>query len=104
MTLVQDVLNMHCTAVEVQRVLDDGAALDLHQSSSDFWVMAAAVRHFVQQEGNGQLPLQVRSAFSVQGCNLVIVACALYVYCCVQYITVCACTTHAPFRRAPCPT
>ena len=43
-------------------MLDDGAAVDLTPRSADFWVLAAAVRRFVQQDGNGQLPLQVRLA------------------------------------------
>ena len=41
-------------------MLRDESAASLTPASSDFWVMAAALRDFVDHEGGGKLPVQVR--------------------------------------------
>ena len=45
-------------ASEVKAILDDPATAATARSD-DFWVMAAGLKRFVQQEGNGSLPLEV---------------------------------------------
>lgn len=42
---------------ELQRVLDDSAT-EVISSSSDFWVMVAALKEFIANEGEGELPLE----------------------------------------------
>ena len=49
-----------CAAPEVQMILQDDKAESLTPSSSDFWFTAAALRDFVQGEGGGVLPIEVR--------------------------------------------
>jgi amyloid beta precursor protein binding protein 1 len=44
----------------VQDVFNDDQIKNLNSSSSDFWFMAAAVKKFVENEGQGTLPLQGR--------------------------------------------
>lgn len=41
---------------ELQRVLNDSAA-ELNSRSSDFWVLVAALKEFIANEGEGDLPL-----------------------------------------------
>jgi len=41
----------------VQAILNDPKATNITAQSSDFWVIAAAVKEFVQHEGAGMLPL-----------------------------------------------
>eukprot|EP00250_Pteridium_aquilinum_P009703 c18873_g1_i2 orf=127-1713(+) len=41
---------------ELQKVLSDSAA-ELNSGSSDFWVMVAALKEFIANEGEGDLPL-----------------------------------------------
>lgn len=41
---------------ELQRVLNDSAA-EVNSSSSDFWVMVAALKEFISNEGEGDVPL-----------------------------------------------
>ena len=41
-------------------MLGDEMAASLTPASSDFWIMATALRGFVDQEGGGKLPVQVR--------------------------------------------
>mmetsp|Transcript_8982 Transcript_8982/g.19249 ORF Transcript_8982/g.19249 Transcript_8982/m.19249 type:complete len:537 (+) Transcript_8982:66-1676(+) len=43
---------------EVRSILEDEAASSLTADSDDFWVLAAALRAFVEQEGEGHLPLE----------------------------------------------
>ncbi|KAK9798117.1 hypothetical protein WJX73_000766 [Symbiochloris irregularis] len=43
---------------EVQMVLYDPKAMELDPRSSDFWVLAAALRDFVEGEGEGCLPIE----------------------------------------------
>ncbi|KAL4859524.1 NEDD8-activating enzyme E1 regulatory subunit AXR1 [Chlorella vulgaris] len=43
---------------ELQAVLDDPCAASITQQSPDFWVLVAALRRFIEQEGEGQLPLE----------------------------------------------
>lgn len=45
-------------ASEVKAILND-AATSLTSNSDDFWVMAAALKRFVDAEGHGDLPLEV---------------------------------------------
>ena len=46
-------------AREVQAVMYDPSATELDGSSSSFWVLAAALRDFVEGEGQGSLPIEV---------------------------------------------
>ena len=51
---------MHaCAASEVASILFSLRTASLERSASDFWVMAAALRDFVEAEGGGNLPIQV---------------------------------------------
>ena len=44
---------------EIERVLNDEAAFELTSESNDFWVLVAALRQFIANEGSGtQLPLE----------------------------------------------
>ena len=42
---------------EVEELLNDPCAQNLHPASSNFWVPVKALQGFVQNEGNGKLPL-----------------------------------------------
>jgi len=42
---------------EVQDLLDDPCADNLHPGSSNFWVLIKALQGFIQHEGHGKLPL-----------------------------------------------
>lgn len=46
-------------ASEVQAVLRDEKAASLTEQSTDFWIMAAALRDYVDAEGEGSLPVEV---------------------------------------------
>ena len=46
-------------AREVQAILQDSKAANLEASSDDFWVMAAALRDYVEAEGEGCVPIEV---------------------------------------------
>ncbi len=46
-------------AAEVRAVLHDDEATHVTESSPDFWLLAAALRAFVDEEGRGSLPLEV---------------------------------------------
>ena len=48
-------------ASEVMEILKDPASA-VTASSDNFWAMAAGLQRFVEQEGNGSLPLEVHSA------------------------------------------
>lgn len=41
----------------IQTILNDECCINLNKSSTQFWIMARAVKDFVQFEGNGFLPL-----------------------------------------------
>ncbi|KAJ3052499.1 NEDD8-activating enzyme E1 regulatory subunit [Rhizophlyctis rosea] len=41
----------------IEQILNDPKAEDITNTSSDFWILARAVRDFVANEGNGLLPL-----------------------------------------------
>ena len=43
---------------EVQKILDDDSCLNLHSESKPFWIMARAVKEFVDDEGRGLLPVR----------------------------------------------
>lgn len=43
---------------EVQKILDDDACVNLHSESKAFWIMARAVKEFVNKEGQGLLPVR----------------------------------------------
>jgi amyloid beta precursor protein binding protein 1 len=43
---------------EVQKILDDDSCVNLHSESKPFWIMARAVKEFVEKEGQGLLPLR----------------------------------------------
>ncbi|GAX80293.1 hypothetical protein CEUSTIGMA_g7731.t1 [Chlamydomonas eustigma] len=43
---------------EVQSILDDSCATQLTAESDDFWIIVSALKSFMDNEGNGQLPLQ----------------------------------------------
>ena len=45
-------------ATEVRAVLEDEAA-SVGPHSADFWVLAAALKRFIDGEGQGSLPLEV---------------------------------------------
>ena len=45
-------------ASEVRSVLDDEAAI-VGPQSTDFWILAAALKHFIDGEGESSLPLEV---------------------------------------------
>jgi lipopolysaccharide biosynthesis protein len=47
-------------AVEVQRIMADERTA-LTPSSSMFWVLVAALKRFVEEEGKGNLPIEVLS-------------------------------------------
>ncbi|XP_030460396.1 NEDD8-activating enzyme E1 regulatory subunit AXR1-like [Syzygium oleosum] len=42
---------------ELKQIIDDSAA-ELHHSSSEFWVMVAALKEFIANEGAGEAPLE----------------------------------------------
>jgi amyloid beta precursor protein binding protein 1 len=42
---------------ETQEIFDDEKCENINESSPRFWLLARAVRNFVQNEGNGHLPL-----------------------------------------------
>lgn len=46
------------TESELLSILEDEAANNLTPDSSDFWILAAALRTFIQNEGGGQPPLE----------------------------------------------
>jgi NEDD8-activating enzyme E1 regulatory subunit len=41
----------------VQEILNDYCCINLNKDSSSFWIMARALRDFVEKDGNGYLPL-----------------------------------------------
>lgn len=43
---------------EVQKILGDDSCLNLHSESKPFWIMARAVKEFVDDEGQGLLPVR----------------------------------------------
>lgn len=45
-------------AADVQAIMQDEAAESASSSSDDFWVLAAALKRFVENEGCGSLPLE----------------------------------------------
>lgn len=42
----------------VQEILNDSCCINLNKNSSPFWIMARALKDFVEKDGNGYLPLQ----------------------------------------------
>lgn len=44
--------------LEVQAIFEDPMCCDITPESSNFWILARAIKEFVQSEGNGCLPLQ----------------------------------------------
>ena len=51
---------MRGAASEVRSILADEAVNRLSKDSDNFWVLAAAMSRYVDNEGNGQLPIEVR--------------------------------------------
>ncbi len=47
-----------CAASEVRSVLEDDAT-SVGPHSTDFWILAAALKRFIDGEGQGSLPLEV---------------------------------------------
>lgn len=47
-----------CIPLSVKEILDDDACVNLTAKSKPFWIMAKAIRDFVENEGNGNLPLR----------------------------------------------
>lgn len=43
---------------EVQKILDDDSCINLHSESKPFWIMARAIKEFVDKEGQGLLPVR----------------------------------------------
>jgi amyloid beta precursor protein binding protein 1 len=41
----------------VQKILDDECCVNLNKKSKPFWIMARALKDFVESEGNGHLPV-----------------------------------------------
>ena len=54
-----------CAAAEVAALMQDECAAALTPASNMFWVLVAALRGFVEGEGGGDLPLEVRAGCSV---------------------------------------
>lgn len=48
----------------MRAILQDEAAARVAAKSDDFWVLAAALKRFVEEEGHGSLPLEVCGAVS----------------------------------------
>lgn len=46
------------TASEVRSILEDDAA-SVNKDSDSYWVLAAALKRYVDNEGRGQLPIEV---------------------------------------------
>ncbi len=46
-------------ALEVRGLLEESAASVSGQEGGHFWVMVAALKRFVENEGEGSLPLEV---------------------------------------------
>ncbi|KAL5209815.1 hypothetical protein ABZP36_005438 [Zizania latifolia] len=42
---------------EIRQIIDDSSA-EVNSCSSDFWVLVAALKEFIANEGNGELPLE----------------------------------------------
>ncbi|ONM10888.1 NEDD8-activating enzyme E1 regulatory subunit AXR1 [Zea mays] len=42
---------------EIRQIIDDDSA-EVNSSSSDFWILVAALKEFIAKEGNGELPLE----------------------------------------------
>ncbi|CAD6207379.1 unnamed protein product [Miscanthus lutarioriparius] len=42
---------------EIHQIIDDDSA-EVNSSSSDFWILVAALKEFIAKEGNGELPLE----------------------------------------------
>ena len=57
-------------ALEVHQLFADPAASVSGQEADDFWILVAALKRFVQQEGNGQLPLEASSIAPCLSCGL----------------------------------
>lgn len=48
---------MSCAASSVSKILYDSKTNEITFKSPDFWVIVAGIRRFVEEEGNGRLPL-----------------------------------------------
>lgn len=46
-------------ASEVREILDDSSASISGADVDDFWILVAALKRFVENEGAGNLPLEV---------------------------------------------
>ena len=55
---------MWVAAPEVKQILEDERT-SLTASSSDFWILAAALKQFVYDDNGGDLPLEVIAARSL---------------------------------------
>ncbi|PWZ24696.1 NEDD8-activating enzyme E1 regulatory subunit AXR1, partial [Zea mays] len=42
---------------EIRQIIDDDSA-EVNSSSSDFWILVAALKEFIAKEGNSELPLE----------------------------------------------
>jgi len=53
--------HLYCcgAASEVRNIMEDEAA-NVSQESDKYWVLAAALKRYVDQEGKGQLPIEVQ--------------------------------------------
>ena len=45
-------------ASEVKAIVEDEAA-SVSKESDNYWVLAAALKRYLEKEGNGQLPIEV---------------------------------------------
>ena len=54
-------LHVVCAAApEVRAILQDEATASADAKTDDFWVLVAALKRFVEEEGHGGLPLEVQ--------------------------------------------
>lgn len=49
-----------CAASEVRCIVED-EAVKVSKESDNYWVLAAALKRYLDQEGNEQLPIEVNS-------------------------------------------
>lgn len=57
---VSDGGSVCCAASEVRSIVED-EAVKVSKESDNYWVLAAALKRYLDQDGNGQLPIEVHS-------------------------------------------
>lgn len=88
--LVADVMTVSCTSALI-------LYLSTHPwlQSPDFWVLVAALRRFIEQEGEGQLPLEVRHLTAAPAAGLLTKPRTVSPHCVARAAsTTCACQQH----------